>query len=398
MKTPEKIAILATLYLAQGLPYGFFTQALPVLLRKEGRSLGEIGLASLLSIPWALKFIWAPLVDRYGTRRLWVAVVQAVTALLLALLAFFSDGSLNVLLVAILVINLCNATQDIATDGIAVSMLAEKERGLANGVQVAGYRLGMIIGGAWLLKLFDRTGWATTFGLMAAISLLATSAAFFARERANVDEPKRFGAWSFFRLPNAMRILVLVLIYKAGENFASGMLRPFLADLGLSLSDLADLLGTVGFFAGLLGALTGGALVGPLGRRRALVVFGFLQAFAVAGYAWLAYGDPPTMNELYAACALEHFASGTATASLFTAMMDWSRPEAGSADYTTQASAVVIATGAAQALSGFSAQSLGYFGHFVLATVFALVAIAAAAILFPRRSARLTPATAQGAA
>lgn len=394
MKMPEKIAILGTLYLAQGLPYGFFTQALPVLLRKEGRSLGEIGLASLLSIPWILKFVWAPLVDRYGTRRLWVAVVQALTAVLLALLAFFSDGSLNVLLVAILVINFCNATQDIATDGIAVSMLSEKERGLANGVQVAGYRLGMIIGGAWLLKVFDRTGWAATFGTMAAISLLATTAVFFAREDRSIRaaEPKAQKAWSFVRLPNAVRILALMLTYKAGENFASGMLRPFLTDLGLSLSDLADLLGTVGFFAGLLGALTGGVFVGRLGRRRALVVFGFFQAFAVAGYAWLAYGAPPTSSELYVVCALEHFASGTATVSLFTAMMDWSRPESGSADYTMQASTVLIATGLAHTLSGFSAQSFGYFGHFALGTVLALGSIAAVVIFFPRPAAQVAPA------
>lgn len=377
----RKILVLTTLYLAQGLPYGFFTQALPVLLRKEGRSLGEIGLTSLLALPWALKFLWAPLVDRYGTKRAWIAIVQIITALLLGSLAFFAKGSLDVLLAAVLVVNLCNATQDIATDGLAVGMLDASERGIANGVQVAGYRLGMIIGGGALLILFDRTGWPETFGAMALLSFVATGAVLFARER-RVEPSVAVVRKSFFRRKNAARILALVLIYKAGEAFSQGMLRPFLTDLGLSMSDLGEMLGTVGFLAGLLGALTGGALVTRLGRRRALVVFGVLQAFAVACYAWLA-STTPSHGELYAVCALEHFASGTATASLFTAMMDWCRPETAAADYTTQASAVVIATGGAAAVSGFSAQALGYFGHFTLGTVLALVAIAAAAYLFP---------------
>jgi MFS transporter, PAT family, beta-lactamase induction signal transducer AmpG len=384
MTMRRKIAVLGTLYLAQGLPYGFFTQALPVLLRKDGRSLGEIGLASLLSIPWALKFVWAPLVDRYATKKVWIAAVQLVTASLLAALAFFSNGSLDVLLVAILVINACNATQDIATDGLAVAMLSAHERGVANGVQVAGYRLGMIIGGGALLIVFDRTGWSATFGTMALLSLFTTAAVLFAKEPQIARVTAMRVPGSFFLRRGGWRILLLVLIYKAGENFASGMLRPYLTDLGLSLSELGEMLGTVGFLAGLIGALTGGAFVGRLGRRQALLVFGVLQAFAVACYAWLAHQAIPSNTELYAICALEHFASGTATASLFTAMMDWSRPATAASDYTTLASAVVIATGGAQALSGFSAQHLGYFSHFTLATGLALVAVAAAAVLYPR--------------
>jgi MFS transporter, PAT family, beta-lactamase induction signal transducer AmpG len=383
--TARKIAVLGMLYFAQGLPFGFFTQALPALLLEDGRSLTEVGLASLLAIAWGLKFLWAPLIDRYATKRLWIAILQPLTALLLFALAYFARGSLDVLLAAILVINFMNATQDIATDGLAVAILSEKERGFANGVQVGGYRVGMIIGGAALLVVFERTGWSATFAAMAALSLLATSAVLFVKEPRTRAPAQKIDLWSFFRLPNALRILALVVIYKAGEHFATGMLRPYLLKgLGLSLTDLASLLGQVGFAAGLLGALTGGAIAGRIGRLRALIIFGVLQTIAVASYAWLAAGDRPTNLELYAVCAFEHFAGGTATATLFTAMMDWSRPEKGASDYTIQASAVVIATFAANGLSGVSAQALGFAGHFALATVFTALAVVAAAALFPR--------------
>jgi predicted MFS family arabinose efflux permease len=175
---------------------------------------------------------------------------------------------------------------------------------------------------------------------------------------------------------------MLLVTYKFGDAFATGMLRPFLADAGLPLREIGKLLGTVGFVAGLLGALAGGALVNRLGRRRALLGFGALQALTVAGYAWLARGHAGRPL-LYALCAAEPCAGGMATAALFTCMMDWCAPATSATDYTVQASAVVVATGIAASVSGFSAQALGYFHHFIVATGLAGVALLAVARLFP---------------
>ena len=189
----------------------------------------------------------------------------------------------------------------------------------------------------------------------------------------------------FIRRPGAWRLLALIVVYKAGEAFATGMLRPFLVDSHLTLSDVGWLLGTVGFIAGMLGALVGGALMTRVGRRRALVGFGIGQVITVAGYAYLALGDP-SMLQLGAWCAVEHFASGMATAALFTCMMDWSNAETGGTDYTVQASAVVVATGLAATVSGFSAQALGYAGHFAIAAVLCAIAVVVAGVLFPKRA------------
>ncbi len=389
MNARSKLLLLGALYFSQGLPFGFFTQGLPVILRHKGYSLGAIGLSSLLAAPWALKWLWAPLVDRahaprFGRRKSWIVPLQLLTvALLLGLAVLGAFESMRVLLVSILLLNLLAATQDIATDGLAVELLAENERGLANGLQVAGYRLGMIVGGGALLIWHERLGDAGTFATMAVLTLLATVPVLRLHEPSAVpSRSEKVDVAHWLRRPGALKILALLVAYKLGDAFATSMLRPFLADLGLSLADIGWLLGTVGFVSGMLGAMAGGALVNRVGRKRALIGFGFLQALTVAGYAYLAFAELRGWA-LYALCGFEHFASGMATAALFTCMMDWSSKESSGSDYTVQASAVVIATGAAGALAGFSAQALGYVGHFGLATVVAFATLYVAARCFP---------------
>ena len=152
------------------------------------------------------------------------------------------------------------------------------------------------------------------------------------------------------------------------------MLRPFLVDAGLTMAEIGWLLGTAGFTAGLLGALAGGALVIRLGRVPSLLLFGALQACSVALYSLPAFGLT-SQAMLYAVCTLEHFAGGMATAALFTMMMDVCRRESAATDYTLQASVVVLATGVLSALSGFSAEALGYGGHFLCAGACCLIGL-----------------------
>jgi MFS transporter, PAT family, beta-lactamase induction signal transducer AmpG len=394
-RTGMKLGLLGSLYFSQGLPFGFFTQALPVMLRKNGFSLGEIGLASLLAVPWALKFLWAPAVDRYsfrrvGRRKSWIVPLQlSAVAVLLALAGFISAESMSMLMVAAFVLNLIAATQDIATDGLAVDMLEPQERGFANGLQVAGYRVGMIVGGGALLILHDELGSSVTFLSMAIMTGLATIPIVLAREPRAADLPHHCrserAAVHFLRRPGTVRILVLVVVYKAGDAFATSMLRPYLADTGLTLADIGWLLGTVGFVSGLVGAVIGGGLVNRFGRKRSLLLFGAAQAATVAGYAFLA-AHTPSAQALYVLCAAEHLAGGMATAALFTCMMDWCSSASSATDYTVQASAVVIATGVASAIAGFSAQVFGYFGHFVIATGLAVAAVAVVRQFFPTPS------------
>ncbi|MEM9864224.1 MAG: MFS transporter [Myxococcota bacterium] len=398
----QKFLLLGCLYFSQGLPFGFFTQALPAILRSEGMSLGKIGLTSLLAIPWGLKFLWAPLVDRYGNerfgrRRSWIVPLQLLAAAVLfafALRSATGPTGTNALLFAVFMLNLLAATQDIATDGLAVDALKRSERGLANGLQVAGYRVGMVVGGGALLMLHDELGMAGTFFAMGTLVALATIPIGLTKEGPSegAASAKSTKLWSFFRRPGAATILLLIATYKFGDAFAQGMLRPFLTDLGLDLADLGRIVGTAGFIAGLLGALAGGALMERFSRKRALLIFGALQALSLVPYAALAMMSDFDVPTLYAISAFEHFAGGMATAALFTCMMDWCGDEGESAtDYTVQASVVVLTTGLAATLSGFFAQSVGYAGHFATSVVLSLTGVALAFVFFPREQEPIPP-------
>lgn len=401
MNTPRKLGLLTTLYLAQGLPFGFFTVALPVLMREQGLSLPDIGLTNLLALPWALKFLWAPLVDRFsggrlGRRRSWILPLQGASVLAVVGLSLVDPRTgLWVMIAAVLLTNLLAATQDIATDGLAVELLHERERGLGNGIQVAGYRVGMILGGGFLVIVFHRSGWRTTFASMAAILALTTVPIALFRERDRERERAIEGtraqapAWlRILRRPGMGMWLLLLAVYKSGEALAYAMVKPMLVDRGMSGEDIGWLVGTAGFFAGLIGALLGGYAASRFGRRRALLGCGLLQAAAVAAYMVPASGLGGSAA-LAITSTLEHLIGGMATVALFTMMMDACGTAEAATEYTLQASVVVIATGVAATLSGFVARPLGYTAHFGLGAVLSLLGVAMAAWAFA--SGRIPP-------
>lgn len=390
-----KLGLLSCLYFCQGVPFGFVSQALPAMLRDYGVSLDKIGLISLVALPWALKFLWAPYVDHYGHDRLgkrksWLIPLQLLAVACLLGMACLNPESLQGsdliwLVILLLLANMVAATQDIATDGLAVASLPPRHRGLANGIQVGGYRVGMLFGGGVVLVLLHHLGWTLAFVALAAILLLASVPVWFYREPAirehseEIAVPQRFrsitGILKQFVLQPGMWGWVFVLtFYKLGDAFGSAMGKPLLVDLGLSLEQVGWISGGAGMVAGISGALLGGWLVMHLGRVKCLVSFGILQAVSQLGYWWLAV-TPSNLELTILITAGEHFFGGMATAALFTLMMDACRRPLAGTDYTIQASVQVIVVGIMNSASGFSAQWLGYDGHFMLAFLLGMVAL-----------------------
>ena len=377
MRAAPPLLLLGCLYFAQGLPYGFFTQALPVLLREMGLSLKAISATSLLFLPWALKFLWAPAVDHYGTRRQWLLPLQ-LSAVGLSLLLSFIDmaDSLVLVLVALFAFNLVAATQDVATDGLAVRMLDSRSRGLANGLQVGGYRVGMVAGGGALLALYAVAGWQAMCVAMAALLLLATIPVWTLREPPNAtppdSAPRVATEWARrLRVPGMAAFVGLICFYKLGDSMIATLAGPFMKDSGVTTAQIAWIKGTLGSTMGLAGAAAGGALAWQLGRRAALLSCGLLQAASLALYVAAAFGVGG-LGMIYAASTAEHLLGGMATVALFTLMMDASDPEHAGADYTLLACAIVIATGLAQFLGALLADAAGYGPMFAIALALAV--------------------------
>lgn len=378
----QKFGLLASLYIAQGLPYGFFTQALPALLRSEGVGLEVIGFAVFLAVPWAVKFLWAPLLDKYSTRKRWIVGANLAASVCMVGMSMFELNTLvtrafYILFGGFFLMNLFTATQDIATDGMAVTRLSPEERGIGNGIQVAGYRVGMILGGGLLLAWFTVLGWQYSMWILAAMMLLFTLPALFTAEHDHHVEQEKLHLSDFVKfvkLPHLGLWLVILLCYKFGDYFGGTMIRPLLIDSGLSVEDIALMLGTVGFTTGLIGALVGGWWVKYLGRYKALMLFCIIQAISIAGWVLLPLGFD-SLPVLYGLSGLEHFAGGLATAALFTVMMDQCRPACAGSDYTIQSCIVVLMNLVAAGISGVSAANIGYTAHFVLAGVLSLAAV-----------------------
>ncbi|MEK9712488.1 MAG: MFS transporter [Thalassolituus sp.] len=392
MSSPFKWFALISLYLVQGLPHGFFGQAMPVLLREQGVDLRSIGLMSLVALPWALKFIWAPVLDRYTLipneyRRSWILAMNHTAVLVLIGLSFVSLPWLTsealLLLVGILItVNLLTATQDIATDAVAVENLSVRERGLGNGIQVGGYRIGMVLAGGALLSVFSWLGWQFSLLTLALMMFLGSLPLYFWKPAQHtISKGSIASQWAgFFRLDGALLWLCMIGLYKFGDAFGTQMLRPFLSDQGITLDQLGKLLGFGGFAAGLTGALVGGWLAGRIGRAPVLMMFAVCEALALLGYALI---PAENMSFVWLAVIAEHLAGGMATAALFTVMMDRCREHNEAADYAFQSCLVIVTGMVAGALSGYSATLLGYGGHFALAAAFCLLPILL--VLFARQ-------------
>lgn len=392
------LALLSSLYAAQGLPFGFFTLALPVLMREAGWSLTAIGLLQLLALPWLLKFLWAPWVDHHGARRTWLLGLQGcsvVAALTLALLDLGSES--RGLLLAVLVFNLLAATQDIVTDGLAVRVLAARERGLANAIQVGAYRLGMILGGGGLLWLWARTNGSTVFAVMAGLLALSTWPVWQMRELppgaahdAMAPRPRpsagqlALGWWHRALAPGMLTFAALVFCFRFGDQMVSSLITPFVSDQGASKETIALMKGAVGSGASLLGALLGGALMVRVNRRTAMLSTGLGQALTFALYiaAALSWGGMPL---LWWATVAEGVVGTMATVALFALMMDASDPDHAGTDFTLLASVVVGVGSLGGIAGGVVGDAWGYVWAFGIGTVLSALGCVAMVTWLDRR-------------
>lgn len=391
--------VLLTLYLTQGLPHGFFSQALPTLLRQQGMSLEAIGLMSLVSLPWVLKFLWAPLLDHYQPlkrltggcidghiRKTWIISANAIAALVLIFIAsmpleYWINQAAVGLACALLVLTVFVVTQDIATDALAVENIPTAQRGFGNSLQVAGYRIGMIIGGGLLLAIFAQLGWTGALWALAGLMILGLIPLWFwqpAPVKVN-NEPVLQHWMGFLRLPGAGAWLLLLLTYKVGDAFGTVMIRPHLVDLGVTLPEFAELLGVWGTIAGLLGALMGGLLLKVFNRLQALIVFVALEGLAIGLYSLLTTLD---WTLIYTLIITEHITGGMATVALFTVMMDRCREASAGSDYALQSCLVVLSTLVASSVAGFFAAQFGYVLHYYFAA--ALCGLAVLVLLLSR--------------
>ncbi len=333
--TSRRVAPLLALGFASGLPLALTGGTLQAWATIEQVSLQEIGFLTLVGTAYTLKFLWAPLIDRYappwlGRRRGWMVLMQVLLALGMLAMGCLSPGqSLLPLALLAVFVAFCSATQDIAFDAYRSDVLRKDERGAGAALSVLGYRLAMLVSGGLALIIADQwLGWGATYMLMGGLMLLVALASFWAPEpevpaqmprslREAVIEPFR----EFFGRPEAITVLVLIVLYKLGDAFAGALSTTFLIRAaGYTATEVGTVNKLLGLASTIVGALAGGALMARLGLYRSLMLFGVLQAVSNLGF-WVISVGPQNVWLMAAGVGIENLCGGMGTAAFVALLM-----------------------------------------------------------------------------
>ena len=392
--------LLTSLYFSQGFPSGLLAHGLPAIMREYGSSLTAIGFLKLLALPWLFKFLWAPLLDRFyyaplGPHRSWILVMQGGTILTLLCLSLLPpewmfggmsghEGSgfgvgLLCLFALLLCLNMFSSTQDIATDGLAVTLLSEKLRGIGNSIQVCGYKIGLMLGGSGLLILMDYIGWSLTVQLVAitlAVMLIPTLLFNENKTFSNLDSNSNrltlngFNFWAFFKQRHILSWLAVLLTYKLADGVSSTLVKPMLIDLDFSLTEVGEIT-FVSSLAGLIGAVLVGLLYSRMKPIWLLMGFAFLQMLSISAYSLIPGLDPQSEDFLayiYWIVIQDQIVDTMSTVVLFAFMMGHCRKSHEGGDYTLQACIQVLSAGVAGAFGGVIGDMVGdYSSSFLVA-------------------------------
>lgn len=384
IKTIQKMGLLTCLYVSQSFPAAFFSQTVPVFLRQQGVSLELIGLLSLLILPQVLRFLWAPWVDSYGrTKRghykFWIIGAQSVMVMLLIICSLFNlETDFPYIIAILLVLYIAIATQDIATDALAIGLLDERERGIGNGIQIGANSLGAVLGGGVLLLLLENFGWhKSVVNLAIAISLLAIPI-YLHHETITPIPPqvnKRGNVRSFLGLSANRDWLLAICIFGMSLGMTLPMTQMLLVDRGWSLSDIGMLMGIVGNTVSCVSAIVAGMIVTIWGRDRSILLAQVFAIFAIGLQLWLAVGIVDHWA-IYAIVLSFKSAMSMVITSIYTIMMDRVRPDSAGTDFSIQVSVLTIGgIGIGGSLGGAIASKLGYSGLFMLSLLVAVVGI-----------------------
>lgn len=382
------LVVMAGVYTIQSTVGAVMFQGVPAILRDSGVSLDAIGLVSLFMLPWTVKFLWSPQVERWrlaanGRRRSRQIIVtgQLAMAALLALMAWVPPAEGFAQLLAVLgAIAVIAATVDIASDGYMIDHLRPEQRGWGNVTQVGGGYAGIMLGTGLFLVLAGWYGWQPAMLAMALAALLLTLPCLATREppgdaaRQSAHRPSLRHALG---RPVIRRGIAAVILCQLGLRLIQGMTGPFMIDSGMTPAELGFLTGTVGTALCLCCVLLAGLPIRRWGARPVLFALLALQ-LGVFALFWLAAVAPPSATLLSVIFLAKAAIIAASFVALYTVAMDWTSPRQAGVDFTLFQCADALVSVAAGLGGGVIAQHLGYatcFGLACGATLFCLVAL-----------------------
>jgi PAT family beta-lactamase induction signal transducer AmpG len=380
-----RIGVMVLAGFSSGLPLALTGGTLQAWMTVAGVDLRTIGVFALVGIPYTVKFLWSPLMDRFvppwmGRRRGWMFMTQAALAAGIAAMALGNPGAAPWALgVTALLVAFSSASQDIVIDAYRTDVLREPERGPGAAVFVTGYRIAMLVSGAVALILSERIGWRNTYLLMASLMCVGVATSIFGPEpEIRVTPPKSLQEAvagplrEFFSRRAAVALLLLIVLYKLGDAYAGTLTTAFLIrGVGFSPTEVGTINKGLGLVSLILGAMVGGTWMVRLGLYRSLMFFGILQAVSNLSFMVLSWlGKSYAM--LVFTVAFENVCGGMGTAAFVALLMALCDHRYTATQYALLSSLAALGRIFVAPTSGYVVESVGWGLFFLLTAVTAL--------------------------
>lgn len=385
----RKMAALLFLGFSSGLPL-YLTSKTPIQawMTTENVSLAAIGAFSLVGLPYSLKFLWSPLLDRYvppflGRRRGWLVLTQVALLLAIAFMAFQKPSQgLQVLAISAVAIAFFSASQDIVVDAYRTDVLEAGERGAGASIFLLGYRIAILITSSLTLFLAGFMPWQAVYLLMSLLMLVGIVSSILAPEPILRDRPPQtlYDAVTlpfieFFQRHGAVQavlILLFIVIYKLGDSLLKNVSTPFLLAKGLHFSEPELAFpSALGIIAVIVGTLAGGAVMTKIGINRSLWIFALVQVVGNLAYFALAVvgKNYPLM---VAAINIENFCAGLESAAFVAFLMSLCNQGFSATQYALLSSLQAFSRDILTAPAGAWAEATGWTAFFLITALAAL--------------------------
>ena len=385
----KRVAMMLVLGFSSGLPLALTGGTLQAWMTVAGVDLRTIGVFALVGLPYTIKFLWSPLMDRFvppwlGRRRGWMIATQLSLFVGILAMAFSSpEHSVSALALLALLVAFVSASQDIVVDAYRTDLLHEKERGAGTAVYVTAYRIAMLVSGALALILSEQIGWRNTYVLMAVFMAVGMMGALFGPEPAVDGRPPatlREAVWGplhdFFSRSGAVVILLFIVLYKLGDAYAGTLTTAFLIrGAGFSPTDVGTVNKGLGLISVIVGAAVGGSLMVRLGLFKALLLFGLLQAVSNLSFmvlAWLGKSYPMMIF----AVAFENLSGGMGTSAFVAFLMGLCNHRYSATQFALLSSLAVLGRVFVSPSSGYIVEITGWAVFFLITVLTALPGLA----------------------
>lgn len=386
------MALCLSLGFASGMPLFVVLTLLGAYLRKEGVNLKEIGLFSLIMIPYTWKFVWSPLVDRYnlfhfGRRRSWMLISQIAVFFSIFLLGQFSPKtSLSVIAVVSVILSFASATQDIVIDAYRREILTDRELGLGTSLFITASRASSLVPGGLSLVIAQFLSWSDVFFITAAFMLPALVVTFFIKEPETINAPRdlRQAIIEPFRefkdrrgLKSMFLIILFVFCYKLGDSMATALATPFYIDLHYDLLTIGLVAKNAGLWSMLIGGILGGVIMLKTGINKALWYFGFGQLITILGFVILAHegigsDTAPSVFLLAFVIIAECLGAGLGTSAFVAFLSAQTNKTYAATQFALLTSLSAVPRTFCNATTGYIVEFMGWENFFIFCTVLAI--------------------------